>query len=282
MFKNNYYYLVSGLLDISLDINKLAQGLSEFRNQLKNHLPVSDYKFVEMLFLDIDNKNVLNRLQNNKEVFIEGGKYLDEEIEQFVKEPAFDEEYLNRLVKAYLSETPVFQGMLLEDQFSSLYYEYVIASSGNTFLSSYFEFDLNIRNIFTALTARKHNIKDKVTFIGTNTVTLALESPGLRDFGLSGEFPLIERIISVFENNDLTAREKTLDEMRWNHMDELNLFNYFTIEVLLAYLIKLKIIERWLKLDEKEGSEMFGRIIDSLNKSFEFNKEFSIHERRKN
>ena len=77
------------------------------------------------------------------------------------------------------------------------------------------------------------------------------------------------------------AREKGLDQIKWDKVEEITLFDYFTIEVVLAYTIKLDLAYRWLELDEEKGREMFSKIINDLKSGFEFSKEFAINGKNK-
>ncbi|MCK9326685.1 MAG: DUF2764 domain-containing protein [Bacteroidales bacterium] len=280
MFKRNYYYVVAGLADIIPDQAKLSQQLPDFIQELKELLHPDDIQLVNRIFLDIDNQNLLHLLQKTGDNLIVGGKYTAVELEQGIREPLFQEEYLNQFIQAFAAETPIHTGMSWEDQLTSLYYHYMTRQSGNIFLSNYYEFDQNIRNIITALNIRKYKLKEKNRFIGDNIVSEALTQSTLKDFGLTGEFPLIESLLHIFEEDDLIKRERAIDQIRWDYLDELNTFNYFTVEVILAQVIKLRMILRWIRLDEPTGRELFRKFIDNLNNSYTFDKEFDIKKKK--
>lgn len=280
MFKRNYYYVVAGLADIIPDQAKLSQQLPDFIQELKELLHPDDIQLVNRIFLDIDNQNLLHLLQKTGDNLIVGGKYTAVELEQGIREPLFQEEYLNQFIQAFAAETPIHTGMSWEDQLTSLYYHYMTHQSGNKFLSHYYEFDQNIRNIITALNIRKYKLKEKNRFIGDNIVSEALTQSTLKDFGLTGEFPLIESLLHIFEEDDLIKRERAIDQIRWDYLDELNTFNYFTVEVILAQVIRLRMILRWIRLDEPTGRELFRKFIDNLNNSYTFDKEFDIKKKK--
>ncbi|NCB09716.1 MAG: DUF2764 family protein, partial [Bacteroidia bacterium] len=107
----------------------------------------------------------------------------------------------------------------------------------------------------------------------------ALRHSSLKDFGISGEFPIVEKIINIFEETNMVRRETAIDKIKWDYLDELNTFNYFTVEVVLAHVIKLRMLERWIMLDAKTGKQLFGQYINDLNGSFSFSKEFEIIKR---
>jgi len=69
-----------------------------------------------------------------------------------------------------------------------------------------------------------------------------LRPDGYIDYGLA------HIALASYRNPSLIEAEKTLDQARWNFLDELLLGHYFDLEVLLVYLQKLRILERWEKI----------------------------------
>ena len=275
MFSRNYYYLVAGLPDINLEQNKLSVSVGDFQKELQAHLHPDDYQLVEKLFLTADNRNVLNMLLKNIQEFDDSGKYTFDELEDEIKEPENLPEYLKTFITHFKSNQPLITDMSWEDQLTTLYYDYATQVS-NKFLRTWFEFERDLKNLLSGLTARRHKMPVENLLIGSNTVTDAIRKSNARDFSLSAEFPFVEKLIQINENADLLMREKAIDQLRWNYIDELNTFNYFSIEVILGFVFKLTMVERWLKLDKKTGEEMFRRLLNDLENSYEFPKEFNI------
>ena len=54
-----YYYLVSGLPDISLDDGKLAYTVADFKAEMEATLSAKDQKLIDLFFLKYDNANLL-------------------------------------------------------------------------------------------------------------------------------------------------------------------------------------------------------------------------------
>ncbi len=54
---------------------------------------------------------------------------------------------------------------------------------------------------------------------------------------------------------DQKKAEKELDLLRWRYLDELSAAHSFDFNVALSYLLKLKILSRWARLDEGAGKE---------------------------
>ena len=138
-----------------------------------------------------------------------------------------------------------------EENLTPEFYKSVL-SHPNSFLRDFFRFDLNVRNT-------------KVRYLNER-----LGRPLDKDIVLEGEegFEEADAVRSVLQGTDLLMREMELDKLMWKKIDELNLFDYFNVNVLLGYIAKLKIIDRWLSLDEKKGREMFRRLVDEIRGTF--------------
>lgn len=81
-------------------------------------------------------------------------------------------------------------------------------------------------------------------------------------------------IEKVLNGTDLLQREHGLDSLVWEKVSGLTTFDYFDIDAVLGFLVKLKIIDRWLRLDENEGRALFKRLVYEVRGTFkgvEFN-----------
>jgi hypothetical protein len=266
MFERNYYYLVAGLPDIVLDQKKLNFRIAEFKEDMRYHLHPDDYRLIELLFLPVDNRNLLNLLLKNNKSFDESGKFNQNELEQEIKEPDVTPAYMQKFITAYKTDTPVHPELSWEDQLTWLYYDHV-KSSSNEFLRDWFEFNLNLKNIVAGFNVRKHKLSGDKYYIGDSYVVQAVKKSTLKDYGLGNDFEHMEKLISIQESTNLLERERAMDNLRWDFLDERNTFNYFTIEVLLAYMIKLQIVQRWLEMDFETGQAMFRKLLDELEMS---------------
>jgi hypothetical protein len=57
-------------------------------------------------------------------------------------------------------------------------------------------------------------------------------------------------------------------------MEDNTFFNYFTIEKIFVFLMKLEMIERWVSLDKEKGNELFRQLIDQLKDEVQIPQEF--------
>lgn len=267
----NYYCLVAGLPNISFEDSKLSYGSGDFLADLKEFVHKQDYKYFELFKFRTDNENVYKNLVDHEHKFVEGGVYNPDEIEEIIEEPSKAVSYIKEYVEEYHSEE--FDQEVNKKRLTILYYQFLLDNK-NDFVKSWFELELNIKNIFTALNSKKYGLEIEKEIINVNSVSEALTKSSSRDFGLTGELNYIDQLVSIYESDDLMKREKAVDILKWDWLDDNTFFNYFTIEKLISYYIKLTLIERWIKLDPKTGKELFDRFMKELEKGYQFPEEF--------
>ena len=141
-------------------------------------------------------------------------------------------------------------------------------SRGNRFIREYFRFDLNLRNAkvrFLNRSLGRAPEQDLMTGEGTDD-DQDLDIDGYRFRG--GEFDEALKVDAILEGSDLLTREKALDDLVWEKVDELSTFHYFDLTAVLAYLAKLHIVDRWLALDEAAGRERFRKLVSEVRGTF--------------
>ncbi len=125
--------------------------------------------------------------------------------------------------------------------------------SSNGFLRRFFEYDLAVRNAKVDYLNRALGRPE-----GMDKVVLGEEEP---DFDGRAE------VDAVLNGSDILARERGLDDLMWQEIDELTRMDVFDIEAILGFTAKLKIIDRWNKLDPETGRELFRKLVDEIRKT---------------
>ena len=137
------------------------------------------------------------------------------------------------------------------------------------FISEYFRFDLNVRNAkvkYLNKALGRPSEKDVLVF--------SEDAPQAVLDAVSEEFEEAADLETVFNAGDILSRERGIDDLMWEKIDNLTTFNYFDIDAILGFITKLNIVARWYKLDEQTGREMFKRLVDEVRGTFkgvEFN-----------
>lgn len=125
--------------------------------------------------------------------------------------------------------------------------------SKSRFIREYFKFDLLIRNT---------KVRYLNEILGRNPEQDIFMQENMED-------PDIDKVASGLRNNDILGRERVIDELMWARISEITVFNLFDIDSILGYIAKLNIVNRWLRLDEASGREMFRKLISEIRGTFE-------------
>lgn len=127
------------------------------------------------------------------------------------------------------------------------------SKSSSRFIREFFAFDLQVRN-------------SKVRFLNRS-----LGRPFNQDIVTLSDDDEVEidaEIYAAFERNDILARERAVDEIMWKRADSLIELEVFSLDIILAFIARLQIVGRWLKLDEQAGREMFRKLVNEVRGTF--------------
>ena len=274
MFKNQYYYFVAGLPDISFDSTKLPFTVAEFKEILYEELKIKDKKLIDKYFLEADKDNLL-KLLSDKEAKIKDTSVLSrEDILNTIESIKRDEYVKNKnvpdifetFIKQWLKEDAESENKNWEDILTSLYMDYGTEVK-NSLVSKWFTLNLNLGNSLAAIYSRKYGLDVKQVVVGNNHIAETIRAnANSRDFGLEQELDYFDAILKISEETDIYERERKIDKFRWDWLDENTVFDYFNVEYLFAYLCKLQILERWVELNAEEGERVFRELIANMKK----------------
>lgn len=271
---SKYYYLVAGLPEVKPDDSKLSLSLGEFRKTLVESLSKRDLTLVDLIFEKYEAQNWLTYLKNQDAELHPVGRFQKSDFEDFVTYLKEEEDakikkaptYFASFAHAFWDEKPLFESLSWDDQLMTLYYQHAL-SCKNRLVKSWFEFNLNIHNLLAANTCRKFGYDLQAAIVGDNQVATILRTTNARDFGVSDIFEEADQVVRISEISDWLERERRIDLLKWQWLDEHTVFEYFTIETIAVYIIKLQLIERWLPLKKEAGEAIFNELIESLKKS---------------
>ena len=276
---STYYCLVAGLPDLTLEDGKLSYTVTNFKTEIYPELSEEDRKLMDLFYLQFDNANLLKLLKDKDAAIDSRGNFSADELNAIIASvkdgDAWDKTYPSYLfdfISAYLQSSGD-ETFLPENMLAAYYYDYAM-NCDNQFVSSWFEFNLNVNNLLSALTARKYKIEVAPNSVGNTEVSEAIRTSNARDFGISGTLEYFEQLLRISETDELVDRERKIDLLKWNWMEDAVFFNYFTVERIFVFLLRLEMIERWISLDKEKGSELFRKMIDSLKNEVQIPAEF--------
>lgn len=277
----NYYCYIAGLPDIQIDNQKSIPAQEEILDELKQILSKGDMALLDLLRLKYDNDNLLKFLANRDAELNPLGKLTSQDWAELIelidnsdeRNPACDARLLKYVLEFYTTirnEQSEEKIEFNEDFLAALYYKYGMQCK-NKFVADWFEFNLNINNILTALTCRKYGWDIKSAIVGDNVVAETIRnSVSARDFNLKAEIDYFDALVSISETANLLDREHRIDALKWNWLEENTFFSSFSIEKVLSFWLRCELMHRWDNLSMEEGAEIFRQMINDLKKDVKF------------
>lgn len=125
----------------------------------------------------------------------------------------------------------------------------------NSFIRKYFALDLAIRNM-------------KVDFISAKMERDGESYKVKVNCDLDLDEQQRQKLSGIFANKNILEKEQLLDKFKWDYINSLNPYGTFNMDVILAFLAKGKLIDRWNKLDRTAGEEMFRKLVDEVRGTF--------------
>jgi hypothetical protein len=268
-----YYSFVAGFPDFALDDAKLPVTSQGSKSDLEEQMTPSDRAHLAELFYPVDNKNFLAVLLGRTEQKHDPlGNFTREQLEEEVRTPMILPRYMIDFIDLYRAGFSA--EVLPENVLASLMYD-ALEKSENAFIREWFAFDRDMRNIVTALGCRRMGVDPEREVVGEGMVAEAACRASGADFGLSREFVWLDALLRAYHGN-LVERELMIDRIRLDALDELTRSKGFTLDNVLALLVRLGIAERWLALDAAAGRELLKRILANMESGLVFPEEFSI------
>jgi len=272
MRKRYYHCFVAGLADLVFDASKSYVNMTEFREELKNTLNPLDYFHASILFLPHDNKNIVAFLEGKADSWDSLGNYSPQDFEE-QKRILFSILRENNILPDYMVEmmTEWFQaenGIDRIEMGNKLTEGYInmALNSGNRFLERWIRFDRDLNNIFILMNSKSLKLDASNFLIGDDPFTKELADIYDRgkDYAIPSEPDYASMIFRIATDNEFLEKERKIDITRWDYVDSITCFEYFTIDLILGYLIKLSIVLRWNQLEPETGKMMLQKLTDDI------------------
>lgn len=280
MFTTDYYFLVAGLREWTLDSDTKGFDVREIKQEILDELSKSDRKCVEMLYAYYDCENIVARRAGSTR-YNPLGNLTAEEVGEVLEKRNYKllPESVAKVVKLYVEaeDEERDEEVVINDTFEhALFGAYYrgLATSGCRFLNGWGEFDRNLRNIAAAVAAREAGRQVRDVVVGEGDIVEQLSRSSAADFGLRGELPYIDAVITaVSDEKNIVEKERKIDAIRWSEAENIAVFDFFNINFILSYLVKVNIVARWTLLSPEVGREMLNRLIKELDAKSLVNKQ---------
>lgn len=169
---------------------------------------------------------------------------------------AFSYDKLSEVIREKLSSKDIalldlFESGYKEENLSKEFYE-EMAKSKNRFVSLYYDFDRTLRNTKVSYVSKELSKNPEDFYVGE----------------FNDKYEEYPKVISVFKTKNIIEREKSLDRLVWDKISTINTFQYFNMDVILGFMAKAKLVERWSKLDKEEGKIIFKKLVEEVRGTY--------------
>lgn len=267
--KRSYYCLVASLREYALDAETKGFDAEAIRASILEELSARDARAVRLLYGYYDCEN-LAALRAGRTAHNGLGNLTREELEEEWKQPRRLPAEVGRVLRAWAdpegeeAET-VDTARRFERALFDAYYR-ACAASESRFLRRWSTFDRTLRNVLAALTARAAGRPVEEVVVGDDDIVAQLCRSSASDFGLRGEVAYVDALLAaVNDEQNLVEKEHKIDRIRWNESLELSTFDYFDLDAVLSYLVRVNIVARWAHLDAARGRALFGQLLGELD-----------------
>lgn len=269
MFAKNYYCLVAGLREYTLEADNKGFNAREVIDEISEELNKGDRHSLELFYGYYDIENIIG-LKAGRSRFNPLGNFSREELEPQIAQPTTLPQYMTDVLRAYADPEgeeaeSIDVSLPIERNLYAAYYK-ACAESGCRYVREWAAFDRTLRNVCAAYAARRKGQEVEGVVVGNDDITEALARSSASDFGLKGELDYLDEVMAaVADEQNIVEKERKIDRIRWSMSDTLAEKDYFNINTILSYLSKLNIVQRWFALDERVGRAMYDELIASLS-----------------
>lgn len=153
-----------------------------------------------------------------------------------------------------------------EDLRTQVLYEHGLHCK-NRFVRAWYAYNRDMNNVLVATICRKHGFDVSRMIVGRGAVADILrKNLPQKDFGLAGVLDDVQDIMSLVEVENLMEREKRMDALRFQWLDNATLFIDFSVENVLAYYLQTEMLNRWAVLTVEQGEKVFRELVADMKK----------------
>jgi hypothetical protein len=268
-----YHCLIAGLPELDLSSMKSWISSGEFRTQLEEEIHPDDFAMVRLLFMRLDNDHLVDFIENGSFERMEASNFSEEDFKNQVEQfdailPEEDQlpPYMVDMLREYMKSDSNPDRVDVERIVADRYYDYIM-EHGNDFLKEYTQFEYNTSNLLAYIEAGNH-ATDPWKFISGDTIfVMNLREDKSVTMAASAGFEMFNEITCYAELPFLSEKEMRYDEVRWRMIEEMAFFDEFTVDSILAYLMKILLIERWTRLEKEAGEEKLREMVEAARNS---------------
>lgn len=256
----NYYFLTTALPPLQLGVEPDI-SFYDFSHLLKDNLSKEDYAQTVVIrrFYDLENLRAFWK----KETFDKRGNFTFTELENSLISHEGLPSYIYNFVDAY--ETTSERLRNFSSLLSAYYYNETALSHG--FLKQYLIFEHHWRLVFTGFRAKQlgRDLATELQFEDPNDDLVAqiLAQKDANKFIAPDGYEDLQALFEKHAENPLDLYQ-ALCAYRFAKVEQMVGIDLFSIDRVLAYMVQLIMVEKWMELDKVKGLTVVNQVVPHL------------------
>lgn len=258
----NYYYLISSLPDLSLDVSLKQLDFEETFDTIKRNLEPEDLELFYYLLYPNDNRNLLTHLFHEfkdlpKEDFLEPFSISPDAIQSYRREQATFPDYLVAFLQEFETQFPSLTMREMENRLQTKFEE-ALDKLEDDFLKSYFHFKSALKRLVAVFNQSQFNFLSETAFQDENSLLDSLKKGQTPSAAILKTYPFAESLRDVVDTSDPYQIERFVEEIEWDYLS--GSYTPFESEQVLAYTARLLLLSRKKQQNLERGAIRFNKL----------------------
>jgi hypothetical protein len=165
------------------------------------------------------------------------------------------------VLKDHVTEEKESNALEVRRMLTDGYYRHIM-ENGGVFLKRYTVFDYDLNNLLAFIKAGDHGLDQERFISGDSGFSRHLRRYTGKSVIKDPEFEFFDEIMSYTGSQSFAEEEMKFDRLRWRVIEELILFEDFSIDRILGYLQQMMILKRWASLKREPGEAKLRELLD--------------------
>ena len=263
-----YYALIASLPELSLNDKVLQYDLISYRDMLKSEVDEEDYAFLTIVYFKYDILNFVKLAKEEDSIeWDNAGNLSEEELKEGMTMPEFLPQFFQDFLDQQKQDWKEQPRKDLINALTSCYLDWS-RNIDNDFLKQWISFEQNLKNLLIWHNTKKFNRDTKQEVLGNSNEAEYLRKTDKGSLDLKAWDYAYKEILIHLDNPNIALREFLNDKIRWNFLHELEEDYYFDKERLVAFAVKLQIVNRNIITKEDKGKEKLNELLSDIKEGY--------------
>jgi hypothetical protein len=262
-----YYYLISSLPDISLQIEANEIDYNDTFDSIKRNLSKADQQLLRYLIYPNDIQNLISTIAHNFHhvplaPFKTPAIFNQDEIKNFKLIRRNFPDFIN----GFLADNEDRLGNMslrdIENALLDRFYNKVIDLQSG-FLTNYYHFVRELKSLIAAYNYNSYSFLSQPYINDADRLILQVGPDRAPSALVIKDYPYLEKLIVVLSKQQPEETERFIDTVIWNYLDE-TISDTFSSEAVFAYAIKLQISKRRLTIKAHSNDNSLEALLQKI------------------